>query len=121
MVGSRWIPLWFSSSCQRHQNEVRKVVCGQPSVLVSRVMVVSCCRAGLLSYDIVFELLAYFNQETHYVPMQTAFDNYAFIVHRMYLTEVHPQLQVSWFSFGRGGALVFHFGHTMITTANFPL
>ena len=42
----------------------------------------------------MFELLAYFNQEMHYVPMQTAFDNYGFISSRVYLSEVYPKVQV---------------------------
>lgn len=50
-------------------------------------------RVGLLKYDILFELLGYLGNETHYVPWVTVMSNYRFITERMYLTDVYPQLQ----------------------------
>nr|KAG5707291.1 hypothetical protein BaRGS_000065 [Batillaria attramentaria] len=50
-------------------------------------------RVGLLKYDILFKLLGYLRGETHYVPWKTVFANYNYILDRMYLTDVYPQLQ----------------------------
>ncbi|XP_070179100.1 glutamyl aminopeptidase-like, partial [Littorina saxatilis] len=53
----------------------------------------SLARAGLLSYDIALELLAYLAQETEYVPMVTAISSYSFVSARLLVTHVFPKVE----------------------------